>query len=956
MKVQFGKKFITVTVCLITFAISPAYAAKSVFIISKHAEPSQAQAYAINGTQIDYQAQVGIDTYNPGYGAVGNAVWSDKELMFVTYEESPMIVWASTKTLKKVGEFDTGIYDLAGIAIDTNREKIYTVQRGTNNLYVYSFNQANNTLVLDNHYILEVPSGYLNAWGLALDETNGLMYISTDTESVHVYDTTDWSYDHYININVGGTNRSAVGIAVDPIRGYLYTGHWTSHNYLVRTNIATQASVEVEVTNGWYGENVLGIDVDDETGLVYCTTYHHDFRVYDWNLVLRDTETNGISGPAGVAVPSGDVSYKPDRLYLSKSDSVVDCVYPEQEFTYSIEYSGNGIGDTSVVITDTLPLEVTYINSSSGGQYDGLKHTVTWNLYDISEWESGTLRIQVVLNCHADPGGTITNVVEMEGDTYYSKRTLEDTQVCCYGGPIIYVDKDATGCNNGTSWINAYRYLQDALADANLAQKPVEIRVAQVIYKPDEDTLHPNGTGDRQATFQLINGVTIKGGYAGGGWPDPNARDIERYETILSGDLAGNDINVSDPCDLVWEPTRAENSYHVVTGSGTDKTALLDGFIVTGGNARGRYHELGGGLYNSFGGPSITNCVFMSNSAEEYGGGIYNESCPTLNNCRFIGNSAGTLGGGICNNGGAPSLKYCTFTGNSSGLAGGAMMNSHSSPTLSNCRLIGNSADYGGGMQNWFGSPLMTNCRFIENSARYNGGAMDNRYYFGGIIRNCTFSGNLAGNCGGGMCNDRSRPMLTNCIFSGNVADRGGGIGSYNISSPRLTNCILWSNAAANGREIQLEENTTLAVGYSCVQGGRAAIDDPCEGLFWGAGNIDDDPCFAGPINGDYHLKSQAGRWNPNSASWVKDDVTSPCIDAGDPASPIGLEPFPNGGRVNMGAYGGTAEASKSYFGEPVCEIIVAGDINGDCVVNFFDFAIMAFHWLEDNNPPGGRR
>jgi len=97
-------------------------------------------------------------------------------------------------------------------------------------------------------------------------------------------------------------------------------------------------------------------------------------------------------------------------------------------------------------------------------------------------------------------------------------------------------------------------------------------------------------------------------------------------------------------------------------------------------------------------------------------------------------------------------------------------------------------------------------------------------------------------------------------------------------------------------------------------------------------------------------LKSQAGRWDANEGRWTKDDVTSPCIDAGDPKSPIGYEPFPNGGRVNMGAYGGTTEASKSYFGEPVCETIIAGDINGDCKVNFKDFAFMAFHWLEDNS------
>jgi hypothetical protein len=64
--------------------------------------------------------------------------------------------------------------------------------------------------------------------------------------------------------------------------------------------------------------------------------------------------------------------------------------------------------------------------------------------------------------------------------------------------------------------------------------------------------------------------------------------------------------------------------------------------------------------------------------------------------------------------------------------------------------------------------------------------------------------------------------------------------------------------------------------------------------------------------------------------------------------SPIGYEPFPNGGRINMGAYGGTSEASKSYFGKPVCETIVAGDINGDCKVDEADLEIMMLHWLEE--------
>ena len=97
---------------------------------------------------------------------------------------------------------------------------------------------------------------------------------------------------------------------------------------------------------------------------------------------------------------------------------------------------------------------------------------------------------------------------------------------------IIYVDDDAFGSNDGSSWQNAYTYLQDALADANSSEKPVEIRIAQGTYKPDQGT--GQTTGDREATFMLINDITLSGGYAGILGIDPNEQDYEKYETILS--------------------------------------------------------------------------------------------------------------------------------------------------------------------------------------------------------------------------------------------------------------------------------------------------------------------------------------------------------------------------------------------------------------------------------------
>jgi hypothetical protein len=372
------------------------------------------------------------------------------------------------------------------------------------------------------------------------------------------------------------------------------------------------------------------------------------------------------------------------------------------------------------------------------------------------------------------------------------------------------------------------------------------------------------------------------------GEPDPNVRDIKLYETILSGDLNGDDgpnfVN------------NGENSYHVfyhTEGLNLDKTAILDGFTITGGNANGSsLHNCGGGMYNKSSSPTVNNCTFNGNSAY-FGGGMGNlpYSSPKVNNCTFIGNLADFSGGG--------------------------MLNQYSSPRIINCTFSGNSAVYGvgGGMNNLASSPIVNNCTFTKNSANdgggmYNGAAF--QYYSSPRVINCTFSGNLAGRCGGGMCNGDS--------------------------SPTVINCILWADTPSEIQSEIYNYSRTPVVRYSDVQGG------------WpGEGNINIDPCFADPDANDYHLKSQAGIWEPSSGSWVKDDVTSLCIDAGDPASPVGLEPFPNGGIINMGAYGGTAEASKSYFGEPVCETVVAGDINGDCIVNLKDFAFMAFHWLEEH-------
>jgi len=173
----------------------------------------------------------------------------------------------------------------------------------------------------------------------------------------------------------------------------------------------------------------------------------------------------------------------------------------------------------------------------------------------------------------------------------------------------IYVDANTSTGGDGTTWATAYKYLQDALTDAGVSGN--DIWVAAGTYKPDDDDAHdPNGTGLRADTFQLINSVAIYGGFPSGGgmWEQ---RHPNRYETILSGDLDDNDVGASDPCDLLTEPTRGENSYTVVTATATDATAILDGFTITGGNA----NEAGGGITIENSSPVIQSCIIRGNTA-----------------------------------------------------------------------------------------------------------------------------------------------------------------------------------------------------------------------------------------------------------------------------------------------------------------------------------------------------
>lgn len=383
---------------------------------------------------------------------------------------------------------------------------------------------------------------------------------------------------------------------------------------------------------------------------------------------------------------------------------------------------------------------------------------------------------------------------------------------------VLHVDADSSPGGDGLTWATAFQDLQDAIITAAATGGEVsEIWVADGTYRPD------SGTGDRERSFQLINNVGIYGGFAGidslsypGGESLKEQREPEANVVILSGDLSANDGQ-----DFT---NYADNSYHIVTGSGTDSSAILDGFVLTGGNATSDYpHDRGGGMLNLSGHPTITNCVFTANEAG-FGGAIANDeqSSPTLEACTIIGNRAiGAAGGGggiVCLAGSHATITDCVIRNNqSSPHRGGGVYCHSSSPLLTGCLVEGNAGGFGGGMACYNGSQVtMVDSIIAGNSAGIGGGWRLARGS-DAVITNCVISGNSADTDGGGLSIwSGTAPVLTNCLISGNRSAYGGGLHCWDNTSPRVTNCVIASNTADYGGGVRSGMNS-LPVFANCI-------------------------------------------------------------------------------------------------------------------------------------------
>ena len=350
----------------------------------------------------------------------------------------------------------------------------------------------------------------------------------------------------------------------------------------------------------------------------------------------------------------------------------------------------------------------------------------------------------------------------------------------------------------------------------------------------------------------IINGFTIRNGRCGielqGGW-SPNMNNI----TIENNIIESNGVLELDE----WGGERNGGGI----GLCGHNVTLKNNVIRNNKSARGAAITVTSDLTNFL----ITDNRIENNTGHsDHGGGVFISGTGTITRNTFDGNVTGATygygwGGAMCifaNPGGTTTvnLSYNTYRNNYAPSRGGAVFVDDGSTVKMEHELLYN------------------------NTSEESGSAI------------------FVDDDGSGKW---STLNMNNCTVSGNSTD--GAAMYINGSVVQVENSIFWNNGSDFQFVASGVSQAKLTVTYTLTQQG-----------YTGTGNITSNPLFANAANGDFHVQSMNGRYNPANGQWVNDAANSPAIDAGNPTSDYANEPAPNGNRVNMGCYGNTAEASKS--------------------------------------------
>ncbi|MCG7847565.1 MAG: hypothetical protein MIO93_00085, partial [ANME-2 cluster archaeon] len=384
---------IGVILAVICIAMAGTASAKSLYVIADINAPSlgpgiPVEAYNINpsGT-LSYQTTQHVA--NIGGGAVGIGIDTDSEMLFITSEFSNVLQKIDAVTFVSQGtQTCIGANNLAGIVVDQDKGLVYTVDRGTSDLYIYD--------VATFTPVATVTLTNARAWGIALDETADLLYVASNSKTIRYYDTATWTEQGTISVT-----PTVIGVAVDATNGYVYSGGMSS-------SLLSKYDGVTETTITCSGGYPIGFAVDPATNNLYVTTTSGDeLMAYDSNLIeLQSISFNG--DPTGLCIPGkGDTGV--NKLNLEKTDGVTTVLQGGQ-LTYTITFDNLANQDpvTGVTLVDDLPSEVSFVSATGlGAVYDAVTHTVSWTIADLPAGATTQTVTVTVAVAPATPVGTI---------------------------------------------------------------------------------------------------------------------------------------------------------------------------------------------------------------------------------------------------------------------------------------------------------------------------------------------------------------------------------------------------------------------------------------------------------------------------------------------------------------------------------------------------------------------
>ncbi|MAM28582.1 MAG: hypothetical protein CMC13_06110 [Flavobacteriaceae bacterium] len=877
--------------------------------VTQDVSTTQTGSITLNASQnivADSGAVVSAENGDINFGANTAATLAGINTVAISVNNSATIRTTGTGNIELTGVAvgDGTVSDRAGIVLSNNS----TVQTSSSgNITVTGTGgdgtSGNHGILLDSGSNIQSNSGAVTITGTSGQGTDGNTGVYVNSE-----------------ISTGGGDAIIMGTSID-------AAGVDNAGIFVNANIGTNGAGNIDIT---------GTSANAASDAITLFSFDRRITAFGGGTIHIAAVTGPLTGPAGIAPNPGPGPYSIAGLSTITLQGEIQA---GNNVTGPGQLPILGFSNNAFSIGDELTLAINGV-TTPGVDYSQLVATgmtvdITNTILNLVDGLAGPVPNGTTITLIENNGGPIVGTfnglpngatVPFNGQTFFinynagsgsNDVVLTENSLCAaFPANIVYVDVNATGSNDGTSWANAFTNLQDAITQINDCPALDTIYVAEGTYLPTTTT-------DRYTNFNIPGNCSVYGGFSPtNGAIDLGTRDFNAYPTILSGDIG-------------VPATTADNVIHVVYITAIAAPILLDGLTIRDGfNDEGPGNpnfaqRSGAGLLieTYIGGANLTlnNCTFSNNNSNYAAGALANtrqNHTINIDNSFFTNNGGGDIGSIFFRGDEVITITNTTISNNNGGNSTMYLL-APLNLTIDNCVFDNNGAqEYNALRVDGSGTSQISNSIFRNHNATINGalGLINANM----IIENSLFHDNTAAR-GGAIYMVSSSLEIIGCTFTRNTASNNNFgeaiyVDNSAISTLNITNSIVWDNDDGDGidDEISSDGSITGNFNHSLIKGFDLTASNGLDGT-----NPANDPLFTNPATNDFTLQT-----------------ASPVIDLGD--NTVVTEPNDLNGNtrivdgdsnttmiVDFGAYEAPELADTT---PPV--ITCPSDITGDCAIN----------------------